>query len=167
MGPLCVSTPSLSSMAAAATEKKAPAPAITLKDVAADDFIKAYAAFLKKNGKLVLPKWTDYAKTAAYKELSPANPDWMYIRAASIARKVYVRGGLGVGGLKKIYGGPKNNGVRPTHFATSSGAIARHLMKELERLKVVEKDKNGGRKITSTGQRDLDRIAGQVAAKKA
>merc|ERR1712146_319260 len=88
-----------------------------------------------------------HAKTAAYKELSPANPDWMYIRAASIARKVYVRGGLGVGGLKKIYG------VRPTHFATSSGAIARHLMKELERLKVVEKDKNGGRKITSTGAR--------------
>merc|ERR1712146_101774 len=133
MGPLCVSTPSLSSMAAAATEKKAPAPAITLKDVAADDFIKAYAAFLKKNGKLVLPKWTDYAKTAAYKELSPANPDWMYIRAASFARKVYV------GGLKKIYGGPKNNGVRPTHFATSSGAIARHLMKELERLKVARR----------------------------
>jgi small subunit ribosomal protein S19e len=34
----------------------------------------------------------------------------------------------------------------------------------LEGLKMVEKDQDGGRKLTPQGQRDLDRIAGQVAA---
>uniref|UniRef100_A0A8C9KSV7 Uncharacterized protein n=1 Tax=Serinus canaria TaxID=9135 RepID=A0A8C9KSV7_SERCA len=33
----------------------------------------------------------------------------------------------------------------------------------LEALKVVEKDQDGGRKLTPQGQRDLDRIAGQVS----
>ena len=31
-------------------------------------------------------------------------------------------------------------------------------------LKMVEKDQDGGRKLTPQGQRDLDRITGQVAA---
>ncbi|KAJ8777280.1 hypothetical protein J1605_014663 [Eschrichtius robustus] len=34
----------------------------------------------------------------------------------------------------------------------------------LEGLKMVEKDQDGGHKLTPQGQRDLDRIAGQVAA---
>ena len=32
-----------------------------------------------------------------------------------------------------------------------------------EQLKIVEKDPNGGRRLTSQGRRDLDRIAAQVA----
>ena len=35
----------------------------------------------------------------------------------------------------------------------------------LESLKVVEKDTNGGRRLTSQGRRDLDRIAAQIKAK--
>ena len=31
-------------------------------------------------------------------------------------------------------------------------------------LKMVEKDQDGGRKLTPQGQKDLDGIAGQVAA---
>lgn len=34
----------------------------------------------------------------------------------------------------------------------------------LEGLKMVEKDQDGGHKLTPQGQRDLDKIAGQAAA---
>lgn len=62
---------------------------------------------------------------------------------ASMARKIYLRGGIGVGAFKKIYGGRKSNGVRPSHFAKSSGSIARHCLKQLEQLNIVEKDPKG------------------------
>ena len=32
-----------------------------------------------------VPTWVDIVKTASYKELAPYDPDWFYIRAASIA----------------------------------------------------------------------------------
>merc|ERR1712100_973935 len=113
----------LHSMAAAAPKQKAaPKPGVTLKDVAAEDFVRAYAAHLKKAGRLQIPKWADYCKTGTHKELAPIDPDWMYVRAASIARKIYLRGGIGIGGLMKVYGGPKDFGTRPSHFNTGSGS---------------------------------------------
>jgi hypothetical protein len=44
-------------------------------------FIKAYAAYLKRTGKLEVPKWVDLVKTGTFKELAPYDPDWYYIRA--------------------------------------------------------------------------------------
>ncbi|KNA16999.1 hypothetical protein SOVF_083970 [Spinacia oleracea] len=134
----------------------------TVKDVSPHDFVKAYAAHLKRSGKMELPHWTDIVKTGKLKELAPYDADWYYIRAASMARKVYLRGGLGVGGFRRIYGGSKRNGSRPPHFCKSSGAVARHILQQLEQVKIVEIDPKGGRKITSSGQRDLDQVAGRI-----
>ncbi|CAI5939709.1 unnamed protein product [Closterium sp. NIES-65] len=136
----------------------------TVKDVSPHAFVKAYAAHLKRTGKVEVPTWADIVKTGTYKELAPYDPDWYYIRAASMARKVYLKPGVGVGAFKKIYGGPKNNGSRPSHFCRSSGSVARHVLQQLESIGIVEQDANGGRRITSDGQRDLDRIAGRAAA---
>ena len=83
---------------------------------------------------------------------------------ASTARHLYLRGGAGVGSMTKIYGGRQRNGVRPSHFSRGSKSVARRVLQALEGLKMVEKDQDGGRKLTPQGQRDLDRIAGQVAA---
>jgi len=141
------------------------AKGITVQDVPTAEFINAFAKHLKRSGKIELPKWNDVVKTASFKELAPYDPDWYYVRAASIARKIYLKSGTGVGRFKKVYGGSKGNGTKPSHFGTSSGAIARHILKQLELIKIVEKDAKGGRKITTTGQRDLDRIAGQVVKK--
>lgn len=58
--------------------------------------------------------------------------------------------------------GHKNNGVRPSHFCGSSGSVARKVFQALEAIKLVEKDTNGGRRLTSQGFRDLDRIASQI-----
>ncbi|KAK2385997.1 chloride channel protein CLC-f [Trifolium repens] len=84
----------------------------TVKDVSPHEFVKAYSAHLKRSGKLELPEWTDIVKTAKFKELAPYDPDWYYIRAASMAMKIYIRGGLGVGAFQRIYGGSQRNGSR-------------------------------------------------------
>jgi len=39
-----------------------------------------------------VPNWADVVKTASYKELAPYDPDWFFVRAASMARKVYLKG---------------------------------------------------------------------------
>jgi len=137
---------------------------VTVKDVAADEFIQAFANHLKRSGKVDPPKWVDIVKTGTNKELAPYNPDWYFIRVASVARKVYLRGGIGVGSFRKIYGGRKRNGTKPSHFVRGSGSIARSALKTLTVLKVVELDPKGGRRISQTGQRDLDRIAGRIAS---
>ncbi|KAL3597029.1 hypothetical protein D5086_008666 [Populus alba] len=109
-----------------------------------------------------LPPWTDIVKTAKFKELAPYDPDWYYIRAASMARKIYLRGGLGVGAFRRIYGGSQRNGSRPPHFCKSSGSVARHILQQLQNMNIIDVDPKGGRRITSSGQRDLDQVAGRI-----
>lgn len=60
-----------------------------------------------------------------------------------MARKIYLKGGIGIGGFRKIYGCTKNNGASKSHFSKSSGAIARSVLKNLEKLGFVEHDANG------------------------
>ncbi|KAL8219626.1 UNVERIFIED_CONTAM: hypothetical protein K2H54_029526 [Gekko kuhli] len=67
--------------------------------------------------------------------------------------------------MTKIYGGRQRNGVMPSHFSRGSKSVARRVLQALEGLKMVEKDQDGGRKLTPQGQRDLDRIAGQLGMK--
>ena len=98
-----------------------------------------------------VPTWVDIVKTASYKELAPYDPDWFYIRAASMARKLYVSGNMGVGAFRKNYGGAKNDGVCRFHHAIGSGSVARSILKQLESVGVVEKGPKG-RRITPSGQ---------------
>ncbi|XP_045207025.1 40S ribosomal protein S19 isoform X2 [Mercenaria mercenaria] len=139
---------------------------ISVKDVNAHDFTRAFAAFLKKSGKMKVPEWTDFIKTGTFKELSPYDVDWYFIRAASICRHLYIRSPAGVGAFETIYGGRQRRGTAPSHFCKATGSISRRLLQSLENLKIVEKDPNGGRRLTSQGRRDLDRIAAQIKSKK-
>merc|ERR1711970_1544410 len=135
---------------------------VGVKDVDQQVFTKALAAFLKKSGKVKLPEWVDLVKTNVAKELAPYDEDWYYTRLASMARHIYVRSPVGVATMTKIYGVRRNNGSCPSHWRRGSGSIARKGLQALEQLKLVEKDSNGGRKLTSQGRRDLDRIAAQI-----
>ena len=58
--------------------------------------------------------------------------------------------------------GKKNRGSAPSHWGRASSSIARKAVQALEKMKLVEKDANGGRKLTGQGRRDLDRIAAQL-----
>jgi small subunit ribosomal protein S19e len=69
---------------------------------------------------------------------------------------------VGVGTVRKIFGGLKRNGTTPAHFCIGSGSVARRALQSLEALKLVEKDSNGGRRLSSQGRRDLDRVAAQI-----
>lgn len=139
-------------------------PGLTVKDVDQDKIVHGVALFLKKSGKLKVPDNMDVVKTSKSKDLSPVNADWFYVRCASILRRMYHRGPIGVGGIKKIYGTRKRDGVCPSHFCRADGAVSRRALQALEHVKLVEKHADGGRKLTAQGQRDLDRIASQIVA---
>ncbi|XP_057301955.1 uncharacterized protein LOC130636300 [Hydractinia symbiolongicarpus] len=135
---------------------------VTVKDVSPQEFVKAFAAHLKKSNKLKVPEFDTIVKTSKAAELGPTDPDWYYVRSAAVARHVYLRPNVGVGAVRKIYGRAKRNGTRPNHFCLGSASVARKVLQSLEGMNIVSTDVNGGRSITSTGRRDMDRIAGQV-----
>lgn len=104
--------------------------------------------------------WVDTVKTSASNELPPQSIDWYYVRAAANARHIYLRKTVGVGRLTKVHGSTKNRGSRPSHHVNASGSVDRHVLQSLEKIGVLEQDEEkGGRRITQSGQRDLDRIA--------
>lgn len=140
----------------------------TVKDVPAAAFITEYALYLKKTDKLELPAWADLVKTGKGRILAPHDSDWLYTRTAALARKIYLRPGLGVSVLQKIYGGSQDNGTRPDHFAKGSGQVVRYCIKQLEKLGLVQFFAKGsveekkGRCITKVGQIELNSIARQI-----
>lgn len=118
-------------------------PSATVRDINAHAFIKAYAAHLKRSGNLDVPSWVDIVKTGRAKELPPSDPDWFYIRVASIARHIYLRPSVGVGALKTVHGSRINRGNRPSRHVEASGSIIRKALQSLEKIKILEKDSKG------------------------
>ncbi|KAG8690726.1 40S ribosomal protein S19 [Ceratobasidium sp. 394] len=133
-----------------------------VRDISADAFIAAYSSHLKRSGKLEVPIWVDLVKTGAFKEQSPYDPDWYYIRAAAVARHIYLRKHVGIGALAKLHGGRNRRGNRPSHHADASTNIQRKICQSLEKIGVLELAPDGGRRISQDGMRDLDRIATAV-----
>lgn len=82
--------------------------------------------------------------------------------SAAVARHIYLRKYVGVGALIKLHGGRNRRGNRPSHHANASAAVQRKICQSLEKIGVLEKAENGGRRISQDGQRDLDRIATAV-----
>jgi len=112
-----------------------------------------------------LPDWHDIVKTANFKELCPQDPDWYYIRAASIMRHIYLRPGTGIGAFTKVYGGRgrKTRCTRRPHFFRASSGLIRHILQQLaERDFVSLRKDQKGRFLTKAGQAELDTIASQV-----
>lgn len=135
----------------------------TVYDVPADILIDRLSKYLKENVKEVRPpEWAAYVKTGSHVERAPHNPDWWYIRAASILRKLYIRGPIGVSRLRKLYGGRKRRGVKPAHFRKAGGSIIRHILQQLEEAGLAEKDGNKGRVLTPKGRSLLDAMAARI-----
>lgn len=131
---------------------------VCVRDVNQSDFVAAFAAFLKKSGKINVPKWADYAKTSPAREMPPASDDWFYTRVAAVARQVYIKGELGVGNLSTIFGSAISRGMKPHHHRKGNGHIARVALQQLEAIKMVKKGEKG-RRITREGQKAMDQVA--------
>jgi len=135
----------------------------TVRDVSPAVFIDAYAMHLKNSDKFPQPKMVDIMKTGCFKELCPADADWYFIRAAAVARKIYLQPGLGVGALSKKFGGQYRRGSQTNTYGKGSRGLIRSILQSLEEMEIVETNENGGRKATSRGQQNMDSIAGQAA----
>ncbi|KAG2335753.1 hypothetical protein BDR05DRAFT_897835 [Suillus weaverae] len=117
-------------------------------------FIVAYASHLKWLGKLEVPTWSHLTTQTGITELAPYDPDWYYVRAAAVARHIYLRKDVGIGALTKLHGGRNRRGNRPSHHADSSASVQRKVCQSLEKIGVLEQTDNGGRRISQDGQRD-------------
>lgn len=133
----------------------------TIYDVPADSLIKEVANELKEIKDIEAPKWSSFVKTGVHKERRPENPDWWYIRCASILRRVYIDGPVGISSLKTYYGGKKDRGSNPEKFRRGSGAVIRLALHQLEKANLVEKA-DTGRRVTPQGRSFLDRASNQV-----
>ncbi len=139
----------------------------TVKDVKPEAFVVEFAKYLKRSQKIELPKYVDLVRTGVSKELGPYDADWYYVRAAGVIRRLYVQSGKGVGGLRRVYSEGGRRGSAPEHRALASGAHLRHILQQLEKMGLVEKDPtNGGRRVTQQGRRQLDQVAQQVRRKR-
>jgi len=130
-------------------------------DVPADDLISRLSEQLKKDKKINPPQWSNFVKTGTHAEKMPQNKDWWYTRCASLVRKVYLHGPIGISDLKSYYGGRKRIGYNLDHHKDAGGAIIRKALQQLESAGYIDK-KNNGRMISNDGMKRVDRLATDI-----
>jgi small subunit ribosomal protein S19e len=133
---------------------------LTPNDVPASKFIEKLAKYLKENvEEITPPAWASMAKTGAHVQRLPDNPDWWYVRCASLLRKIYIHGPIGIERLRAAYGSRKDFGIRPEHAVRAGGSAVRKAMQQLEAAGFLEKVSPNGRRITKEGRKQLDAVA--------
>lgn len=134
----------------------------TVFDVPADLLINNVAEeFKNDNDKITSPSWSNFVKTGVHKERKPENVDWWYVRVASILRRVYIDGPVGIMRLRNFYGGKKDRGMSPGKFRKGSGSIVRNALHQLEDAGYVE-IVEGGRVVTPEGRSYLDKKSDEL-----
>lgn len=114
------------------------------------------------------PEWAPFVKTGVHKTRPPSQPDWWYVRAASVLRTVEERGPIGVNKLRVKYGGKKDRGARPEEFRPGSGNILRKILQQLEAAQLIAKGERGrhkGRMVTPKGRALLVKVSKEVTPK--
>jgi len=122
--------------------------------------IQAVSEKLKEYSEIKPPEGSEFWKTAFYKEIAPLDQEnFWYIRSASVLRKIWKFGPIGVNRMRKKYSGKNRRGSKPTHSAKGSGKIIRVAIQQLEDAKLLEKTEKGGRKVSPEGISLLERSA--------
>ncbi len=134
---------------------------VTAYDVRADALIKKVASHLKEE--IEAPESAKFLKTGEHKSFAPVDEDWWWTRAASILRKLYIKGSFGVNRLSSEYGGKKDRGSKPYRAKSGSGAITRRLVQQLEAKGYLESKKGKGRSLSPKGRAFLDRTAYEIS----
>jgi small subunit ribosomal protein S19e len=132
-------------------------------DVPASFFIERLAKRLKDNmDEIAPPVWASLVKTGSHVERPPQDPDWWFTRCASILRKIYMEGPIGVQRLRSEYGGRAGHGTQPQRAKKGGGAILRKALQQLEAAGLVEPLRNRGRIVTKSGRQVLDRLSAEI-----
>jgi small subunit ribosomal protein S19e len=135
---------------------------VTVNDVPADKLIEVLAEHLKRVQEIEPPAWASFVKTGSHADRPPQRKDWWYVRAASLMRKVYLKGPLGIEKLEIVYGGSKQLGYFPKHHRDSGSSAIRNILKGLEKAELVAKQGTSGRVLTPKGVALLDKISKDV-----
>ncbi len=131
-----------------------------IKEVEGAILIDSAAKKLKEMG-IKKPEYIEFVKSGAGKERVPDNPDYWYVRCASILRQVYLNGPIGISRLRTRYGTRKRHVVHTHHMKRSGGSSIKDAFDALEKLEYVKKEKNG-RVLTRKGRSFLDKTAGEL-----
>ncbi len=136
---------------------------VTPNDVPASLLIERLAVYLKDNvDQIVPPPWVNMVKTGSHAEKQPMDPNYWYVRSASLLRKIYVRRCTGIERLRSEYGGNKGFGSTPEHAARSGGTIIRKALQQLEAARLIETTKPEGRRVTKEGKKLLQELAESI-----
>ena len=130
-------------------------------DVPADLLISKLAEILKSED-IPAPSWAPFVKTGSHADKPPQDPDWWFTRCASILRKVYLHGPLGINDLRKVYGGGKAVGYGARNHRSSGGVIIRKAIQGLEKLGYIEQVAGKGRIVSKSGMKKLDKLATEI-----
>eukprot|EP00382_Lankesteria_abbotti_P005491 CAMPEP_0113847630 /NCGR_PEP_ID=MMETSP0372-20130328/1990_1 /TAXON_ID=340204 /ORGANISM="Lankesteria abbotti" /LENGTH=157 /DNA_ID=CAMNT_0000816947 /DNA_START=51 /DNA_END=524 /DNA_ORIENTATION=- /assembly_acc=CAM_ASM_000359 len=143
-----------------------PSRKVNPKEIPTALFISECAKRLKQSAKFELPKWVDNVKTAASRELAPYDQDWLFIRAASILRKLFLTPDVGVWGMRKKYSKKGRRGTKPSHRALAGGKVIRHCIQQLENMGYVEQHaERTGRRLSQEGVKLLHRVTSEAGSR--
>jgi len=135
----------------------------TVYDVSADLMINRLAEYLKENVEEIHPPaWSLVSKTGLNRENPPQDSDWWYLRCASILRKLYLHGPLGVSRLRVKYGGKEKKGTRRKHSRKAGGSAVREPLQQLEKAGFLLTEQGSGRKLSNEGRSLLDKTSTQI-----
>lgn len=134
---------------------------VTAYDVDPNKLIEKTAEKLKAM-KLTKPDYVSVVKSGAHAARPPEQPDFWYIRCASVLRQAYVKNLVGIRGLAEHYGGRKRRGRKPEKHVRAGRATIRKAMQELEKAGLLVKEK-AGRAISPKGRALLDTVAKEVS----
>jgi len=132
-------------------------------DIPSSVLIERLAKHLKEEVDAITPPaWTLFAKTGVHTQRPPSDPDWWFVRCASILRKIYVKGPIGIELLRQEYGGRLDGGAKPEHATKGSGSIVRNAIHQLQTAGFVKSYRTEGRIVTNEGRRLLDRLSTEI-----
>jgi small subunit ribosomal protein S19e len=134
---------------------------VNARDVPSDKLIGALATQVKNLPGMKEPEWAHFVKTGSHAERPPESPDWWYTRAASLLRKLYIHGPVGLTDLERAYGGTKALAYFPKHHRDAGGSSIRKVLQQLEQAELVAKTPKG-RILTPKGRAMLDKASKEI-----
>jgi len=133
-----------------------------VNEVPADRLIETLALKLKEENIVKPPEWSDFVKTGSHAERPPQNNDWWYERCASLLRKVYIHGPIGLADLQDFYGGKKKIKFAKRHQRSAGQSAIRKPLQQLESAGYIEKKELKGRMISGKGMSLIDKTSAVI-----